>query len=173
MAPGPMRVPTVAVPTEAEDIEPVAEEAADQGVVGAVEEVAAAIAETGPAGQAQSSSSSGGPSPVGLNVPHVSPAVGVEKSTPDGSVTISGVGYVRSSLPQFAEVPTLGLVCRYRDGRTVCANCHLHPRCAIKVSVFREPVEDLRLAQWLATGEVCAGLPWDESLAMGAVHRSR
>jgi hypothetical protein len=56
--------------------------------------------------------------------------------SPDGMLRMSPMGYIRCTRPPFNEQPdrTIGLVMLYRDGKTLCGSCHIHPRCAIKVA---------------------------------------
>ena len=154
--------PSAPTASASDDAEAVAD-AADAGVVAVIDQAAAVLAGA-VAGEA---SSSNAPASSSGHSNHE-----VRETSGDGSLTISTFGYVRSSLPRFQGVLTLGLICNYRDGNTVCASCHLHPRCAIKVSVRHNPVEHMRLARWLALGEPCAAQTREQRLAIGAQHRS-
>ena len=116
-----------------------------------------------------------GPDPVPEGPPPAPAFEGVEiaETSDDRTVFLSTLGYVRSTRPPYADFEpnrTLGLVCDYSDGNTICGSCHLHPRCALKRSKLR--VTRMQLAEWLATGEVPpAGASRDEKLAIGARHR--
>jgi len=59
---------------------------------------------------------------------------GVEVST-DGTIKISRMGYTSCTRPKFKNYkkPYIGLVVLYRDGKTLCGSCHVHPRCSQKV----------------------------------------
>ena len=126
---------------------------------------AASDALLGVEGNGASSSSSAAPPPNYV----------VDQSSSDGLLTISSMGYVRCRRPGFVHpTATIGLIVLYADGKTLCASCHLHPRCAIKVSLVQKSVSDLRLAEWLAVGAIpTPGQSRDQKLALGAEHRKR
>ena len=141
---------------EVEDAQPAAE------VITALEAASYAMKDAEGTGAASSSSDAAPPA-----------AFQVSESSEDGLLTISTLGYVRCTRPAFnAHTSTIGLVVLYSGGVTLCASCHVHPRCAIKVSILRQGVPSLRLAEWLALATVPSPQqPRGEKLALGAAHR--
>ena len=63
------------------------------------------------------------------------------------------LGYGSSIAEAFKDRPTVGLICKYTDGKNVAAPCHLHPKCAIKCGIVSRGVEYNKLARWLAFGQ--------------------
>lgn len=90
----------------------------------------------------------------------------------DGQQSLSTAGYVRVAGPPF-DGKIIGLVGTYADRRTVFANCHLHPHCAIKCGVVLRPVSRMKLAEWLAKGEPSEGMPIEDRRKLGKEHRAR
>lgn len=93
--------------------------------------------------------------------------------SPDGTVFLSALGYVKSSRPEFGLAMSLGLIGMNGNGRVMWANCHLHPHCNIHCGVVREPMSRMRLAQWLALGVPCGDRSIEERRKLGAEHRMR
>jgi len=144
----------------------IAEAASIGEVVAVVDKVASALA---PGPSTSSSTSSSGPPPPVSPPEGSGPTHEVAETSEDGLVTISTFGYVRCDRAPHTSANTVGLLCHYKDGRTVCASCHLHPRCAIKVGTA---VSKMRLSEWLASGKpVDKKAPRAERVAEGARHR--
>ena len=89
-----------------------------------------------------------------------------------GSLALRPSGSVVCSLHPF-EGLSLGTVGRHHFRPKMYVNCHLHPHCDIHVGVAREEVSRMKLAQWLATGYPCSGLPAEERRRLGAQHRAQ
>ena len=88
----------------------------------------------------------------------------------DGTVSLTPLGYVRCmTAPHNGQ--TVGLVGEYADGLHAFANCHLHPKCAIKCGTALRPVSKMKLAVWLSLGVPSRDLPADERRRLGAQHR--
>lgn len=90
----------------------------------------------------------------------------------DGQLSLSAAGYVRVASQPF-NGKVIGLVGVYSDRRTMFANCHLHPHCAIKCGVVLCPVSRMKLAEWLATGEPSEGLAMEDRRRLGKEHRAK
>ena len=89
-----------------------------------------------------------------------------------GSLALRPSGSVVCSLHPF-EGLSLGTVGRHHFRPKMYVNCHLHPHCDIHVGVAREEVSRMKMAQWLATGYPCKGLPAEERRRLGAQHRAQ
>lgn len=140
------------------------EDGVDEAVVGAVSSAAVLFAVPGAEGEG------------GVGVLSSAAAGASEEASSGGEgdgLSISELGYVRSTAERFASIDTIGLICLYADAKIVCASCHLHPKCAIKVSILKEGIEHDRLASWLALGEPCKGQSKEERMRLGAAHRKR
>ena len=85
---------------------------------------------------------------------------------------ISDLGYVTFNRPGHDPTKPIGLVGWKRDGKSIFANCHLHPVCSISAGIQRVHIPREHMAEWLCTGQKQPpGLSREARLAMGAEHR--
>ena len=84
---------------------------------------------------------------------------------------ISPLGYVRGfGHPHFGKV--VGLVNYKRDGRSVFANCHLHPKCSMSAGIMRADIPTTWMASWLIRGKpTTPEMSREQKLQFGQDHR--
>ena len=89
-----------------------------------------------------------------------------------GDISISDIGYVKTTKPGFDPDQVIGYVNYRGDGSNIFANCHLHPKCSVSAGIRRHDVTREYMAEWLTMGEpVSLDLPRDVRLAAGVRHR--
>ena len=108
---------------------------------------------------------------VALAVPLADAAGEAVPAAAHGYFSISPLGYVKCSLPNFDPDKVIGHIGHTRDGASIFANCRLHPKCTVTCGVRRHDVSREYMAAWLCMGEpVDKALPRAEREAAGRHH---
>ena len=85
--------------------------------------------------------------------------------------TISDLGYVRCNRGGHDPTKTVGLVGWKTDGRSIFANCHLHPACSVSARITRQGIIREHLAEWLCKGQrPPPGMSREDRVQMGKEH---